>query len=412
MKITRKKIIRLIKESLEELDTSPPVCAPGDEFNHETGEPCDPNEVDAVDSPIQDFIDADSEKQEEILQQLESTYDLPFTNRDIRMLIFSYVDKFDAFSKDESKISDLSLLNKRVQAYIETIERKYMDLSVVFLSRSTRLDTGLSMFYYNTPDIGKSFHTLLMSRVSSLPGYTERGIGFRIMKTYIRAGLFVPEGGDFASRPDKLSIKDFRKQVTYNTKVNSFKLIKAAQTTGLTELYHSENKTRHERILQIFDNLKKANTALGAEVDKEYGLSEVGSDIASEELSYKLENLYDLAQATGVLPYNPANFPYKEFEELDALITAQNYVAASKFCRRLARAVEDKIAAVQSATSSERQPRKDALKNGILEFGKELRTYAYPFEIKIKRLLTTLRSNVEGFQSLFENRRRRNRYRL
>ena len=177
-------------------------------------------------------------------------------------------------------------------------------------------------------------------------------------------------------------------------------------------MYHSENKTRHERILQIFDNLKKANTALGAEVDKEYGLSEVGSDIASEELSYKLENLYDLAQATGVLPYNPANFPYKEFEELDALITAQNYVAASKFCRRLARAVEDKIAAVQSATSSERQPRKDALKNGILEFGKELRTYAYPFEIKIKRLLTTLRSNVEGFQSLFENRRRRNRYRL
>ena len=50
------------------------------------------------------------------------------------------------------------------------------------------------------------------------------------------------------------------------------------------------------RALQIFDNLKKANTALGAEVDKEYGLSEVGSDIASEELSYKLENLHQISK--------------------------------------------------------------------------------------------------------------------
>ena len=117
-------------------------------------------------SPIKDKIESDSQKQDQVMSAEEDRYDLPFTNRDIRLLLLSYVDKIQEIAQSKD-YSTLSQINSRVLNYIDNLQMKISEGTAAYPAYSNKIDKNLSMFYYQSPDIGEDFKGYCRALMSS-----------------------------------------------------------------------------------------------------------------------------------------------------------------------------------------------------------------------------------------------------
>ena len=146
MKILRSQLKELIKE----------------EIDIEMGN------VESTASPdyIQTRLDADEDRQDSELQKIEDQYGIPFTNRDFRYVLFSYITRMDelieGLDPTNLKTKMMTRMANRIEFYFETLLTKHRLLTIAFPAQSNEVDKKLSMLYYGHPNIADAFRDHLM----------------------------------------------------------------------------------------------------------------------------------------------------------------------------------------------------------------------------------------------------------
>ena len=164
MKITRRQLRRIIREELSPLkqDAAPQI----DDSDLDLAPPAPQPSNQSVASPLQTTIDDDTSRQDEVLKAAEQRWGLPFTNRDIRLLLMKYLEKFDTLIA-EKNFDDAATITGRTVDYINNLILKLDAGTAAYPAQSNVVDKNLSMFYYQTPDLGDEFKRSLLSRLDS-----------------------------------------------------------------------------------------------------------------------------------------------------------------------------------------------------------------------------------------------------
>jgi hypothetical protein len=115
---------------------------------------------------IQNRLDADEEQQDSELQKIEDQYGIPFTNRDFRYVLFSYITRMDelieALEPDNFNTKMMTRMANRVEFYFDTLLEKHRLLTIAYPAQSNEIDEKLSMLYYGHPNIASAFRDHLM----------------------------------------------------------------------------------------------------------------------------------------------------------------------------------------------------------------------------------------------------------
>ena len=131
-------------------------------------------DVTDVDSPsaVQDAIANDDASQAAALQQAEEEFNLPFTNRDIRILATQYLSTINrAVESENYKLA--GVLSKRMVNYIDNLNVKLNTGTAAYPAGSNKADSELSMFYFQTPDIGEEMKSWLFTHLTPRGGGTQ-----------------------------------------------------------------------------------------------------------------------------------------------------------------------------------------------------------------------------------------------
>lgn len=399
MKLTRKDLRSILIETLNRKD---------EKIN--TDEYAENVVNQEFESPIKDKIESDSQKQDQVMSTEEDRYGLPFTNRDIRLLLLSYVDKIQEIAQSKD-YSTLSQINSRVLNYIDNLQMKISEGTAAYPAYSNKIDKNLSMFYYQSPDIGEDFKGYCRS-ILSLQGMTgvEPAVQVHLQKIVNQIIKMSAVGQEI----NFLRQDDARKLIN---KISSYQLLQlskgitkddaitAAMGIGKINLfdYFTRQRGSTEHILKIIKRInesKKAIEIFQKSAEGAASVIEMGDDVG-----YQGSDLIEdfLAQLDSVLAGKDiSNYPHfvevqkhAEGELYDAM-DSNDFRLAYKSTRKLIRLIQ---------RSPGQQARKILLPKAqmILQYVDRLR---FDLNKHVPKLVRSIRSSMEGFQTLFENKRR------
>jgi hypothetical protein len=408
MKLKRKDLKKLLESCFAPDGTK-------NEFNTETGEPCDPEYEDNVvnqefESPIKDKIESDSQKQDQVMRVEENRYGLPFTNRDIRLLLLSYVDKIQEIAQSKD-YSTLSQINSRVLNYIDNLQMKIQEGTAAYPAYSNKIDKNLSMFYYQSPDIGEDFKgycraVLSVSQMTGVPPVVKARLE-DIVKQIIKMSAVGQE-------INFLRQDDARKLIN---KISSYQLLQLSKgitkdddytaTLGIGRInlfeYFTKQRNSTNHILKIKERINASKIAIEIFQKSAEGaasVSEIGDDVG-----YQGSDLIEdfLAQLDSVLAGKDIS-QYPHFVEIQKYAEGELYNAMDSNDFRLAYKLTRKLVRlIQSSPGKEIREILLPKAQTILQYVDRLR---FGLDKHVPKLVRSIRSAMEGFQTLFENKRR------
>ncbi len=426
MKLSKKQIRKLIE-----------TCVNPDgsrkKYNTATGEPCDgpPPPTDSelnqeFESPIADKIKEDDQKQDAVMQAEEERYGLPFTNRDIRLLLLSYVDKIQEISASGDN-SILSQINSRVLNYIKNLQIKINNGTAAYPAYSNKVDQKLSMFYYQTPDIGQTFKGFARDILrGNFPSGIDTFMAGSIKETL--RSIIMQANPSFAEGTKKY---DMQALIEALEKTSSYTLLQLANS--ITSTYASAEVMAMDEfnVFSVFRN-QTLNPSHGAELTKRIYSSKKAierfqkaaemaanvSEMGSEDVGYQGSDLIEdfLAELDSLMTgQNVSNFPAFHAVQQHAMgplydaMDNADFRDAYKQTRKLIRLIQQcphgqaQLHNDSKLTRAQAKEKLIAKAQPILSYVDTLR-----FDIKkyIPQLVRSIRASMEGFQSLFENNRR------
>ena len=382
MKLTRKQLRKLILEQSNEKRSYGDAGPQASDF------------LDSIESPIQNYIDADAQKQDSVMKIEEERYGLPFTNRDIRLLLLSYVDKIQeiAASKD---YNILSQINSRVLNYIDNLQLKLSAGTAAFPAYSNKIDPKLSMFYYQTPNVASDFKKFLLSRVA-----TDRyGNSFitdhaeKIVQMYFPTTSLV-----------------FREKILENLKkIPEIDLLMLSSQQHKAPFKMFTGRSNHIKTIQSrIDASKVAIEEFQQYAEHAAKLGELGDDVGYMGTDLIEDFLTVIARVS-----SDSRVPTAAMQKAKNLAETELYDAMDagelrkgyKLTRKLIRIIHDP--ALSRFGSAQR---------ALLSSAEKILNYTDKFRFDISRhahkLVRSIRASMEGFQSLFENKIRRNKMKL
>tara|TARA_R110002051_G_scaffold317563_1_gene398882 strand:- start:63 stop:1337 length:1275 start_codon:yes stop_codon:yes gene_type:complete len=368
------------------------------------------------DSPDKEFHDEDEAAQHDVMRDEEERYGLPFTNRDIRLLLLRYVDKLVELESN-GDYDTMAAVSDRVINYIDNLILKVADGTAAYPAYSNKVDKKLSMFYYQTPDIGEEFKRNLLSSIAYWRGLAPNA--WDNMRKFLTAATGIDPKYESDARG---VIQD----------ASGYELLRASRRFG----YSPVKDTGHiEMIQQRMNDSKTSVAKLRSRLETE----EMGTEYSNEKLLDILEDAKDAwYRALNELPrYNPdPTEAYgtpspgikdeqeaaieEHLAELESLIVSNDFMKAHRAVNSTIRALLPIWKSVATGGEHGRmQPNDQNLrtqvaggaellrfKEALLNFKEVLKDHKYTAPQGVKLLIRNIRKAAEGFQTMFESKKR------
>lgn len=420
LKLNRNQLRRLIEESFKSIDG---------QSNQQDFKDNSQNQV--FDSPIQNFIDDDTAQFDAVMKKEEARYGLPFTNRDIRILLLNYVDKIEELSnqKDYRTLGDIS---GRVFNYLDNLKLKIDDLTAAYPAYSNKIDKSLSMFYYQSPDIGEDFKGYCKSILLGSDRDNDILVSDQLSDIIKQVIIMSSSGESFTNNHDKWgpAVKHIRQGEILEklNSISSYQLIQLSKGitvskygpgTSSSNLFNNfirvRSATGHiqkvkERIdssmLAIDNFLKVTEGTLNIE-DFGDDVGYLGTDLV-EELLNSFTTAFRNVDEDKMSPLSLSLEDLIQNDLYDAMLNNE-YRNAYRIINNIIRKSEKVIrtgSAGQGFVQSDERDARFSYKRNLQKIKSYLSGLRFDLDSHIKRLLRELRKSLEGFQTLFENNRR------
>ena len=337
------------------------------------------------DSPDKEFHDEDEAAQHDVMRDEEERYGLPFTNRDIRLLLLRYVDKLVELESN-GDYDTMAAVSDRVINYIDNLILKVAEGTAAYPAYSNKVDKKLSMFYYQTPDIGEEFKRNLLSMLSR-----ERGLppaAWENMRKFLTAATGIdPKYEDTAGG----AIQD----------ASGYELLRASRGFG----YSPVKDTGHIEMIQQRMNDSKTSVA---KLRNRLETEEMGTEYSNEKLLDILEDAKEQWYESKLDNAEEKAVIDDRLAELESLIVSNDFMKAH---RAVTSTIRDLIPIFQRLESTPNPIpwQLDSIRKfrqALLSFSEVLKDHKYTVPQGVKILIRNIRKAAEGFQTMFESKKR------
>ena len=337
------------------------------------------------DSPDKEFHDEDEAAQHDVMRDEEERYGLPFTNRDIRLLLLRYVDKLVELESN-GDYDTMAAVSDRVINYIDNLILKVADGTAAYPAYSNKVDKKLSMFYYQTPDIGEEFKRNLLSSIAYWRGLSPHA--WNNMRKFLTAATGVDPNSE-SSAPGV--IQD----------ASGYELLRASRRFG----YSPVRDTGHIEMIQQRMNDSKTSVA---KLRNRLETEEMGTEYSNEKLLDILEDAKDHWYQSKLDNAEEKAVIDDRLAELESLIVSNDFMKAH---RAVTSTIRDLIPIFQRLESTPNPIpwqlhaiRK--FRQALLSFSEVLKDHKYTAPQGVKILIRNIRKAAEGFQTMFESKKR------